>query len=133
MTQQEQNRDLVLSLFKAMDAQDFARCKELASPELKVHFSGTVLDREAWAAMGQMFMSAFPDGRHVWDLAEAAGDYVLLNGYFAGTNTGEFRGMPPTGKAVKISLTMIDRVQNGKLIEHRADFDSAGLGEQLAS
>jgi predicted ester cyclase len=132
MTQQEQNRALVLDLFKSMDARDFDRCLQLVSPDCRVHFGGTVLDRAAWAAMGKMFMDAFPDGRHVWDLAEAAGDYVLLNGTFTGTQTGEFQGLPPSGKAVRISLTMIDKVRDGRMIEHRADFDSAGLMQQLS-
>ena len=132
MTQQEQNRALILDLFKSMDARDFERCLQLVSPDCQVHFAGTVIDRAAWAAMGKMFMDAFPDGRHVWGLADAVGDYVLLNGHFTGTQTGEFRGLPPSGKTVRISLTMIDTVRNGQMIEHRADFDSAGLMQQLS-
>jgi len=132
MTQQEQNRSLVLEVYRSVEAGDFDRCRELVSPECQTHIGGNVLDRDAWAGMGQMFMNAFPDGRHVWNLAEAVGEYVLLNGYFTGTHTREFQGIPATGKVVKFSLTLIDKVQQGKLVEHRADFDGAALIQQLA-
>lgn len=131
MNQQSKNRDLVLDVYRNMEARNFDRCKELVSPSCKSHVGCNILDREAWTGMGQMFMDAFPDGRHVWDLAEAAGDYVLLNGYFTGTHTRVFQGIPATGKTVKFSLTLIDKVIDGKMIEHRADFDGAALIQQL--
>jgi predicted ester cyclase len=131
MNQQAKNRELVLDLYKNVDAQDFDRAGELLSPACKVYIGCNVLDRDGWASMGQMFMRAFPDGRHVFDLVDAAGDYVLLNGYFTGTHTEEFQGIPATGKVVKFSLTMIDRVDGGKMVEHRADFDGAALIQQL--
>src|SRR5689334_5133730 len=91
MNQQSKNRDLVLDVYKSVDSGNFDRCRELVSPACKVHMGGKVLEREQWIGMGQMFMAAFPDGRHVWELAEGAGDYVLLNGYFTGTQTAEFQ------------------------------------------
>jgi predicted ester cyclase len=132
MTQQSKNREIALDVYKNVDAQNFERARELLSPTCKAYFGCNVLDRDAWAGMGQMFMRAFPDGRHVFDFAEAAGDYVLLNGYFTGTHSGEFQGIPATGKVVKFSLTMIDRVEGAKLVEHRADFDGAALIQQLS-
>jgi predicted ester cyclase len=131
MTQQTKNRDLSLNLYRAIDAQDFERAEKLVSPRLKACMSGKELDFGAWKGMGQMFMAAFPDGRHVFDLTEAAGDYVLLHGHFTGTQTGEFHGIPPTGKVIKISVTMIDKIVDNKLVEHYGDFDTAGLMQQL--
>lgn len=131
MSQQAKNREIVLDLYKQVEAQNFDRARELVSTECKTYVGCNVLDREAWAGMGQMFMQAFPDGRHVFDLAEAVGDYVLLNGHFTGTHTGDFQGIPATGKLVKFSLTLIDRVEGDKMVEHRADFDGAALIQQL--
>jgi len=131
MTQQSKNRDLALDLYRAIDAQNFERIQALVSPRLQANMAGNKLDFASWEAMGRMFMSAFPDGRHVFDLTEAAGDYVLSHGSFTGTHTGEFHGIPATGKAIKISLTMIDKLIDGKFVEHYGDFDSAGLMQQL--
>lgn len=131
MNQQAKNRELVLAVYQNVDARNFDRAQELLSPTCKIYFGCNVLDRDGWAGMGQMFMRAFPDGRHIFDLAEAVGDYVLLNGYFTGTHTEEFQGIPATGKVVKFSLTMIDRVEGDKMVEHRSDFDGAALIQQL--
>ena len=61
MTKQDENRALVLELYSRMEARDFERCKALVAPELKTDVGGNVLDREAWAAMGQTFMNAFKE------------------------------------------------------------------------
>jgi predicted ester cyclase len=131
MTQQNKNRDLALELYRSMDAQDFDRVQALTSPRFQACVGGQQLDFESWKAMGRMFMTAFPDGRHVFDLTEAAGDYVLSHGYFTATHTQEFHGIPATGKVVKFSMTMIDKIIDGKLVEHYGDFDTAGLMQQL--
>jgi predicted ester cyclase len=120
-----------MEVYRSVETGNMDRARELVSPACKSYIGGNVLDREAWAGMGQMFMAAFPDGRHVWELAEAAGDYVLLNGYFTGTHTAEFQGIPATGKVVKFSATVIDKVIDGKMVEHRGDFDGATLIQQL--
>jgi predicted ester cyclase len=131
MNQQSKNRDLVLELYRSIDAADFARARTLIAPSCKSYLGGNVLDVDAWEGMGRMFMNAFPDGKHVLELAEGAGDYVLMNGYFTGTHKAEFQGIPATGKVIKISMTMIDKIIEGKLVEHRGDFDSATLIQQL--
>jgi len=131
MTQQNKNRDLALDLYRSIDAQDFEHVQALVSPRFQACMGGKQLDFGAWKAMGQMFMTAFPDGRHVFDLTEAAGDYVMSHGYFTGTHTQEFHGIPATGRLIKISLTMIDKLIDGKLREHYGDFDTGGLMQQL--
>jgi predicted ester cyclase len=133
MSQQEQNRALVLEVYKNSDAGNFERCKALMSRDCKSQMVGNVLDRDAWAGMGDMFMRAFPDGRHVFELTEAVGDYVLLNGYFTGTHAHEFQGIPATGKVVTFSFTIIDKVEGDKVVEHRGDFDGATLIRQLSA
>ncbi len=131
MTQQSKNRDLALDLYRAIDARDFERVEGLISARFQARMGGKELDFESWKAMGRMFMAAFPDGRHVFDLTEAAGDFVLSHGHFTGTHTGEFHGIPATGKVITISVTMIDKLIDGKLVDHYGDFDSAGLMQQL--
>jgi predicted ester cyclase len=131
MTQQKKNLDLALDLYRAVYARDFERAQGLVGARFQACLGGKQLDFGSWKAMGQMFMTAFPDGRHVFDLSQAAGDYVLLHGYFTGTHTQDFHGIPATGRTIKISMTMIDKIIDGKLVEHYGDLDSAGLTQQL--
>jgi predicted ester cyclase len=131
MTQQEKNRAVSLGVQESMTAHDFERGKQLVASDFQASVAGNILGRDEWIGMGQMFMKTFPDGRHDWELIEAVGDYVLLNGFFTGTHRSEFQGIPATGKVVKFSLTIIDRVRDGALVEHRMNFDSAALIHQL--
>lgn len=131
MQVQSKNLEMLKSLYASVDRQDFDRASTLVSPSIKTYTGGKVLDLAGWIGMGKMFMTAFPDGHHVFEMADAAGDYVLLNGYFTGTHKQEFHGIPATGRVVRCSFTMIDKVIDGKLVEHRSDFDTAAFTQQL--
>jgi predicted ester cyclase len=61
----------------------------------------------------------------------AEGDKVITRGYFSGTHQGEFQGIPPTGKQIKVSYIDIWRVENGKLVENWIQMDMVGLLQQL--
>jgi len=51
----------------------------------------------------------------------------------AGTQTGPFFGMPPTGKRVTVSANILMRVADGKVHELVGVFDEAGLLRQLGA
>jgi predicted ester cyclase len=131
MSQQDRNRDLVVEGYRQFE--EGKPDLERVSPALKAYVGGQTLGREQWLGFGQMFMSAFPDGRHHFDVAEGAGDWVVLHGHFTGTHKAEFMGIPATGRAVKFSFSMLDKVIDGKLVEHRGDLDSASLMQQLTT
>jgi predicted ester cyclase len=131
MNQQEKNRAVSLGVQESVTSGNVGRVAELLAPDFKGYLGGNPLGRDEWMGMGQMMMKTFPDGRHEWTLVEAVGDYVILCGFFTGTQRGDFQGIPATGKAVKFSLTLIDKLKDGKLVEHRGEFDSATLMRQL--
>jgi predicted ester cyclase len=131
MTQQEKNLELVKELYRSIDTQNFDRAGALISKRFPCCMGGKQLDLESWVAMGRMFMTSFPDGRHVFDLTEASGDYVLLHGVFTGTHSQEFQGIPATGTVITSSLTAILKIIDDKLVEEYADFDSGSLMQQL--
>jgi predicted ester cyclase len=131
MTQQNKNLELAQIAYNRMDGSEFERAAELVSPRVRTCFGGKPLDLATWMAVGRMFMTAFPNGRHVFEMQEAAGDWVVANGYFTGTHSAEFQGIPATGKTIKCSFTMVDKWIDGKIVEHYGDFDSAALIQQL--
>ncbi len=47
------------------------------------------------------------------------------------THTGDFVGIPPTGKRVRITGIAIARISNGQLVEEHASTDGLGLMKQL--
>ena len=80
---------------------------------------------------GLEFYSAFAEGKHQFEETIVAANKVVTCGTFTAKHLGEFQGLPPTGKEIKISIMHIDRVENGKIVEHWGQGDAGGLMQQL--
>jgi predicted ester cyclase len=78
-----------------------------------------------------MFRAAFPDMRVTLEEELAEDDKVTTRGYFTGTHQGDFQGIPPTGKQIKVKYIDVWRVANGKLVENWVRMDQLGLMQQL--
>jgi predicted ester cyclase len=78
-----------------------------------------------------MFLAAFPDLQTIIEELIAEGDTVVRRGFFCGTHQGEFQGIPPTGKQVTVPMIAIERIVDGKVVEHRASPDIMGMMQQL--
>jgi predicted ester cyclase len=61
----------------------------------------------------------------------AEGDRVAARTVWEGTHSGELRGIPPTGKRIAISAFIIDRIRDGKIVEHWSLFDQMGMMQQV--
>lgn len=79
----------------------------------------------------QMFRIAFPDGRLSIDSLVAERDLVVARSTFTGIQSGEFMGIPPTGRAVRIQEIDIARIEGGKIAEHWGVADRYTLMQQL--
>ena len=79
-----------------------------------------------------MFLAAFPDMRVTLEEELAEGNKVITRGYFTGTHQGDFQGIPPTGKQIKVKYIDIWLVENGKLVENWVRLDELGLMQQLS-
>jgi steroid delta-isomerase-like uncharacterized protein len=74
---------------------------------------------------------AFPDMTvNVEDII-AENDKVVGRFVVSGTNTGNFMGMPATGKKFTYDEIVIVRFKDGKIVEHWAEMDSLGMMQQL--
>jgi len=127
------NADTLHRVFSLMDEQDFAAIREHVAPEFGAVFGGTPLGFDEWVGMSGMMYSAFPDGKHTLHETFEVDDRVFVRGSFSGTHTGDFMGMPATGTPVTITFMNFDRFAEGKLVEHRAEADMAGLMQQLGA
>ncbi len=78
-----------------------------------------------------MFYSAFPDFSITMNDLIAEGDKVVARWTFHGTNTGEFQGMPATGRQASFEATNVFRLSGGKIVENWSSFDQLGLMQQL--
>ncbi len=80
-----------------------------------------------------LFRHAFPDGRMTIEDMVAEGDKVVTRKTFEGTHQGDFMGLPPTGKPVRISLIDILRIVDGRVSDHWLEADNLGLLQQLGA
>ncbi len=58
-------------------------------------------------------------------------DKVASRFTFQGTHTGEFMGIAPTGREVTVMQISIDRIADGKIVEHWGLVDQLSLLQQL--
>src|SRR5437588_2641681 len=78
-----------------------------------------------------MYLTAFPDLHFTVEDIIAEGDRVVARLTVRGTQKGAFMGIPPTGKQVTSTAIDINRIADGKSVEHWLNMDMLGLLQQL--
>ena len=132
-TKTQSPRDVSRIALANMDAQRWDQVSALVSPKVVVRVGGQTLDKAQWMQMGLDFYGGFPDGVHTVEEVIVADDKVVTRATWRGTHSGSFMGMPATGRKVSLAVIMIDRVVDGLIVERAAQFDSAGMMQQLTS
>ena len=79
------------------------------------------------------FRNVFPDLTCTIDDQLAEGEKVVSRWTVRGTHQGEFFGVPATGERIEMRGIQIDRFEEGKLVEERAEFDLLGALQQLGA
>jgi steroid delta-isomerase-like uncharacterized protein len=78
-----------------------------------------------------MIFAAFPDVEMAMEDILVEDDKVCWRFRMTGTNTGEFMGMPATGKKIDIQGIDILRMVDGKAAEHWGQTDQMKMMQQL--
>ena len=74
---------------------------------------------------------AFPDLIFDIDDMVAEGDQIIVRWTVRGTNTGDYFGMPATGKSIEITGMNTWRTRDGQAVEGWVNRDDMGLLQQL--
>ncbi len=120
---------------------------ELIAPNMVDHFHYPAnvpvpaqyqLSLEEFKQFVSQFHTTFPDFQYTVELQVAEGDLVVTRLTACGTHTGEYRGLtykgiPPTGKQVTWTYTVIDRILDGKIVEQWSNGDDLGRLQQLGA
>ena len=78
-------------------------------------------------------LGAFTDFHHEVLAQYTDGDYVISRISGRGTHSGDFMGVPASGKEVAMEGVVIHHVVDGKLVEHWAQVDALGLLIQMGA
>jgi steroid delta-isomerase-like uncharacterized protein len=99
-------------------------------------FEGTDQRAEGRDAAGQLIRyvheGAFDARMELKNLLTDDGK-AAIEADFAGTHTGEFAGIPPTGKTVRVPYSVVYDLSGGKITALRIYFPMSQLIEQLTS
>ena len=63
----------------------------------------------------------------------AEDDLVAFTWTFSGVHNGPFAGVPPTRRKVTLSGINVERLKDGRIVEHWSQFDLAGLMRQITA
>ena len=76
--------------------------------------------------------TAFPDQRHEHVRMHVADDDTVVSEFdLLGTNTGEFMGLPPTGRAFRVAVIAVFTFDGDRITNERVYLDSASLLLQI--
>jgi predicted ester cyclase len=106
---------------------------ELLAPNFVNHAAvpGVTPDREGYKKFATMHHTGFPDFDVKVEDVVAEGDKVARRVTWTGTHKGNYMGIAPTGKQVKVTVITIERIEGGKIAEQWGEADILGLMQQL--
>jgi ketosteroid isomerase-like protein len=123
--------------YAEINSGDFSDVAEIFSGDVGTQAPGSepMSGIAPFVAYGQAFLRAFPDGRIHRDRYVEAGNRIVVEGRFTGTNTGPLQTpageLPPTGRTLELPFADAFRVVDGMITEHRIYYDMAGMMVQL--
>lgn len=124
-------KDVVRRFYEAFDGHAL-RGFDAIHPAFEARvFGATVLDWAGFVAFGEAFLAGFPNGQHIFDVVTAEGDVVTTVGRYRGRHDREFMGVPATGREVDFAVMHIDRLREGRIVEHRGLGDINTMWAQL--
>ena len=129
----EQNKAVFEKLMSALNAKDMAAMESLIADDFVDNdaMPGMAPGRQGMIDMMGMFVGAFPDLNVVVEHWVAEGDLVVGVMTTKGTQTGEFMGMPASGKKFSVREMHMVRVANEKMAEHWGLSNEMSMMQQL--
>ena len=142
------NKTVVTSCFdKVINGHDWSESEDLVNDVVDHSVRPGLLARlECNRQLAEMYFTAFPDLTVTIDDQVAEGDKVVTRWTARGTHQGELSGgvppvpsliglhaVPPSGKEMKISGIAIDRLSEGKIIEHFGIHDSLAMMQKTGA
>lgn len=102
-------------------------------PRYEIVATGQVHEGEdAVVAYHTAQRTAFPDQRHEHVRMHVADDDTVVSEFdLLGTNTGDFLGVPPTGKAFRVPVIAVFTFDDDRITNERVYLDGASLLRQI--
>lgn len=129
------NKEVVRRFYEFMNGGDPAILDEIIAPNYIEHKpTGPVyVSADELREIVIKDRQGVPDLHYEVELEVGEGEYIVTFWRATGIQTGEFMGIPPTGKYASVTGMTIDRVIDGKITESRSEWDRLGALQQLGA
>ena len=94
---------------------------------------GTAAGRAAIEKLYATYFRAFPDFVLEQEALVIDGDRVVLMAVAAGTDSGGFMGLPPTGRSVRVRAAFVYVLRDGLIAEERRVYDFTSVLLQVGA
>ena len=88
---------------------------------------------DAGVGVGQMFATALPDGKINIKHVHASDNTVVVEFHGTGTHTGDFAGVPGSGRKVSINVCDVIEFRDGKVFAEREYIDMLTMMQQIGA
>jgi steroid delta-isomerase-like uncharacterized protein len=131
----EENKNIVRRYQEIYNSNDVDRLTEVLAEDLLTPniMPGIPKGMEGAKIAHRIMLAGFPDYRTIIEDMVAEGDQVAARIRMTGTHTGDFMGIPATGKRIEFTGMYIVRIVNGKIVEHWGEEDGISLLQQLGA
>jgi steroid delta-isomerase-like uncharacterized protein len=127
----KENKALAQRATQLWNPRDINAFLELLAPEYVEHLNVGETPLEKVKQFYNILFTAFPDINAAIEVMFAGGDKVAYQEVVTGTHLGQFMGIPPTRKKIKMINTVIYRIADGKIAESWATMDLLSLMQQV--
>ena len=114
---------------------DYSIADEVLAPDFYANFIGMppMTSRDAWKGMAQGFLGAFSDFHLTVEHALCEGEWAGGNWTWTARHTGDFMGIPATGKNVQVRGLGFYRILDGRIVEEHVIEDIMALLVQVGA
>jgi len=129
----EENKDIVRRYQEAYNTADYDALDDLVAADVLTPNMISSMPRglEGAKLVHQKTLIGMPDYYTTIEDLIAEGDKVVARLSMTGTYTGDFYGIPPTGRRVNLTGIFIARIANGKIVEHWGEEDGVKVIKEL--
>ena len=124
---------IVLEHMEAENAHEFERCiAAFSHARYEIIPTGEIWDGESGVNdLMIQNVQGFPDFKFLPTSMHHADEAVFVEGRFTATQTGSWRGLPPTGRKVDLPMMIVFLFEDDRMVCERTYFDLATLMRQL--
>lgn len=108
-------------------------CDGIIAPNFQMHDPNCpdCKNLQGYKQLQNSYAKAFPNRKVKMNIIFASDDQVAVHWTASVTHKGEYRGISPTNKDIKVTGTSIYKIANGKISEMWQSWDRLGLLEQM--